>query len=83
MDKLCLSCDIFNLIIIVGGIFAFIASIMAYLITYDEYIHHYQSAKKPIKYALQAAIFTFVLFCILTVGAGYFLSLYIVTLRWV
>ena len=74
MDNSSLSVDIFYLIIVIGGIFSFIASLMSYLITYDEYAHHYKTAKEPRKLALQAAAFTFALFFALTVGAGYFLT---------
>jgi hypothetical protein len=35
---------------------------MAYLITYNEYQHHYQTKKEPRKISLEAAIFTFVFF---------------------
>jgi len=65
------SLDIF---IAIGGIFGFLASLMAYLITYNKYLHHYQSSKEPRKLALQAAIFTFISFFALAVGAGYFLT---------
>ena len=66
-----------DLFIAIGGVFGFLASLMAYLITYNEYMHHYQSSKEPRKLALQAAIFTFIFFFALAVGAGYFLTQFV------
>lgn len=40
---------------------------MAYLITYNEYIHHYQTKKEPRKIALEAAVFAFVLFNVISI----------------
>lgn len=69
-----LSLDLF---VAIGSIFGFLASLMAYLVIYNEYMHHYQSSKEPHKLALQAAIFTFIFFFALAVGAGYFLTNYV------
>jgi RsiW-degrading membrane proteinase PrsW (M82 family) len=57
--------------------FALIGSIMAYLITYNEYIHHYQTKKEPKKMALDSAIFTFVIFSALSFIIIYTLINYI------
>ncbi len=46
----------------IGGLFGFLASLMAYLISYNEWIHHYPTKKEPRKIALRTAIFTFVVF---------------------
>jgi len=35
---------------------------MAFLITYEEYVHHYHDKRKTLKTALEAAIFTLVFF---------------------
>jgi hypothetical protein len=51
----------------VGGIFGFLASLMAYFITYNEYVHHFQGdTREPRRLALQAGIFTFSFFIILS-----------------
>jgi len=42
--------------------FALIAAAMAYLITYNEWTHHYSTKKEPRKIALEAAVFTFIVF---------------------
>lgn len=60
-----------------GGVFGFLAALMAYLITYGEYIHHYPNAKKPRQLALEAAAFTFIFFFALTLAAGYIITKYI------
>lgn len=50
----------------IGIIFAFLASLMAFLITYGEYEHHYATKDKPIKLGLQAALLAFGFFAILS-----------------
>jgi hypothetical protein len=54
--------------------FALIAAVMAYLISYDEWTHHYSTKKEPRKIALEAAIFTLIFFT-----AIIFFSVYILT----
>ena len=58
----------------IGAIFGFIAALMAYLITYNEYLHHYQTKKEPRKMALETAIITFFVFFLISLIAGYFLT---------
>jgi len=48
-------------------IFSSIAALMAFLITYGEYIHHYATKKEPLKLAFEAASFTFVVFFVLSI----------------
>jgi len=48
--------------------FALIGAVMAYLISYNEYIHHYPTKKEPRKMALETAIFTLVVF----IALGFF-----------
>jgi len=38
---------------------------MAFLITYEEYVHHYPDKRKALKTALKTAIFTLVFFLVL------------------
>jgi len=45
--------------------FALIAAVMAYLISYNEWVRHYPTKKEPRKKALEAAAFTFIVFIIL------------------
>lgn len=64
----------FNLFLGIGGIFGFFAALMAYLITYNEWVHHYPTKKEPRKMALEAAVFTFIFFFIISLIAGYVLT---------
>ena len=50
---------------IVGLVFAPIAAAMAFLITYGEYSRHYTDKKKPLKFALEAALLAFVVFSLI------------------
>jgi hypothetical protein len=69
---------LFNLLLVIGGIFSAIAALMAYLITYNEYIHHYQRTEEPKKFALQAALLTFIVFFALTLGSGFIMSIFFI-----
>ena len=57
--------------------FVLIGVVMAYLITYSEYRHHYPTKKEPRRMALEAAIFTFVFFAIMGFLIAY------VFIRWI
>jgi len=46
---------------------------MAFLIIYEEYSHHYADKRKPFQHAIESAIFTFIVFLILTNLAVWFL----------
>lgn len=52
------------------------AAIIAYIITYDEYIHHLDK-KSTIMQSLQAAIFTFIVFLIAGILSGYVFNTFI------
>ena len=56
-----------NPFIIIGLGFSVLAALAAFLITYDEWSHHYPSKWEPFKYAIEAAVVAFVVFMILTV----------------
>jgi len=51
--------------------FALIGSVMAYLITYNEYVHHYPTKKEPMKMSLEAAILTFAVFSVISIFVVY------------
>jgi len=67
----------YNLFLGIGGVFGAIAGLMAYLITYGEGTHHYPTKKEPRKLALEAAVFTFIFFFLISLLAGYILINYI------
>jgi len=60
--------------LIIGLTFSPIAAIMAFLIAYNEYQHHYPTKTKPRKMALEVAIVTFVFFLALSVVIGWLLK---------
>lgn len=65
---------LWSLFLAIGLVFGSLAALMAYLITYDEYIHHYPTMKEPRKIALESAIATFIFFIALMLGIGFFLT---------
>ena len=64
----------FILVLLIGLVFSPIAGVMAFLITYKEYEHHYPSKKEPLRLALEAGIVTFALFMIIAILAGILIS---------
>lgn len=64
---------VFHLFILIGIVFSFLASLIAYLVTYKEEEHHYVNKKEARKRALQMAIFTFCFFLALMLAIGYFI----------
>jgi hypothetical protein len=64
---------LYNLFLGIGGVFGFIAGLMAYLITYNEYMHHYQTKKEPRMMAFEAALVAFTFFFLMSLISGYIL----------
>lgn len=60
--------------LIVGSLLSPLAALSAYLITYNEYQHHYPDKKRVRRAALQAAGVTFLFFVVLSAVVGIFLS---------
>ena len=50
----------------IAAVLSALAAIMAFLITYGEYAHHYSNKQKVLKAALEAGVFT--LFFFLALG---------------
>ena len=57
-----------------GLIFGPIAAAMAFLVTYEEYTHHYPGKAKPLRFAVEAAIFTFIVFGFLSLLISFFVA---------
>ncbi len=51
---------------IIGLGFSVLAALAAFVITYEEWSHHYPSKREPFRHAMQAAIFAFLVFAALT-----------------
>jgi len=60
--------------LVIGLVFSPLAALMAFLITYDEYSHHYPNNRMPLKLATEAGIFTFIIFMAILAVIGYFLG---------
>ena len=59
---------------IIGLMFSALAAVAAFLITYEEWSHHYPSKREPLRYAIEAAIVAFLVFVTLTVLMNVFLG---------
>lgn len=57
-----------------GSIPGFLASLIAFIITYDEYSKHYVDRKMPFRLALEAAIFAFFVVLLLAIITGFVLT---------
>ncbi len=60
--------------LLIGIVFAPLAALCAYIITYGEYQHHYPNNEMPKKLAMEAAIGTLILFLVLSIVIGWFMS---------
>jgi uncharacterized membrane-anchored protein len=65
---------IIGLTLLIGLTLSPIAGIMAFLITYHEYQRHYADKQQPLKIALEAALFTFAFFMIVSAVIGLILN---------
>jgi len=57
---------VMNPFIAIGFVLSGLAALAAFLITYEEWSHHYPTKNEPLRHAIWAAIVTFVVFAILT-----------------
>ncbi len=64
----------FEISLVIGVFFGFIASLMAVLIFYDEYQKHRFVGWQLWKHALSGGIVTFIVFLILALTLGYLAS---------
>ncbi|HUC02203.1 MAG TPA: hypothetical protein VMA75_04900 [Candidatus Paceibacterota bacterium] len=60
------------LLLVIGLFFGSLGAIMAYLITYKEWEHHYSSKKIPRRMALETALFTLAFFLAITLVLALF-----------
>jgi len=59
-----------SLFIMIGSGFGVLAALAAFVITYEEWSHHYAQGTEPFKHALKVAVVTFTVFIILSILAG-------------
>lgn len=62
---------LFQFFILIGAIFGFLAGLSAFLITLNEWTHHYSDARKPIVLALRTGLFAFGFFFLLSIAIGF------------
>jgi len=58
----------------IGLIFSPIAAFMAFLITYGEYSRHYTDKKQPLRFGIEAALLTFIIFALISLAIGFFIG---------
>ncbi len=63
-----------SIFLLIGSVIGLFAGLMAFLITYEEYARHYPDRSKPLRLALEAAVFAFFVFLALSVAAGFVLT---------
>ena len=57
--------DFFSIALIIGLPISLIGAYVGFLITYQEYTHHYTDKQRPFQLAVQTGIFVFVVFLII------------------
>ena len=57
-----------------GVMFAILASVMAFVITYNEYAKHFEDKRRARREALRTGLVTFLFFCALVFVAGLILD---------
>lgn len=62
-----------DLMLVIGTVFGAAGAGCAYLITLNEWMHHYHSMKIPRRMALQNAVVAFVFFAVIAIIVGLFL----------
>ncbi|TQM48711.1 hypothetical protein BDE36_0401 [Arcticibacter tournemirensis] len=63
----------FRFFLLIGTGLGIIAGLMAYLITYEEYQHHFKG-RRVFTESIKSAVVAFVFFTLLSAAIGYFLS---------
>ena len=60
--------------LVLGFSFSFIASLAAFLISYEEYSRHYQDKRRAFLLSVTTAIFAFIVFLVLAIIVGFFID---------
>ena len=68
--------DLVRVSLAIGLMFSPIAAVMAFLITYDEYRHHYPDRAPALRHATSMALFTLIAFLLLSLLAGLVIELW-------
>jgi hypothetical protein len=54
-------------LLVISSALGLLAGLIAFLITYDEYLHHFSERGTPLRYGLEAAVFAGGVFFLLTI----------------
>ena len=65
--------------IVIGIIFGLLAALAAFVITWNEYEKHKFTGKRLFMQAFQTAIFTFLIFLVLSVLIGFLLTHFVIS----
>ena len=65
--------------IVIGIIFGLLAALAAFVITWNEYEKHKFTGKRLFMQAFQTAIFTFLIFLLLSVLIGFLLTHFVIS----
>ena len=60
--------------LVLGFSFSFIASLAAFLISYEEYSRHYPDKRKAFLLSVRTAVFAFMVFLVLAIIIGFFID---------
>lgn len=63
-----------EIILVIGLAYSALASVMAFLITFNEYSHHFVEKRQAVKHGLEVALTAFVFFAIVTLALAFLLS---------
>ena len=66
--------------VVLGIIFGLLAALIAFVITWHEYEKHKFTGKRLFKEAFQAAIFTFIVFLLLSFIIGFLLTRFVINM---
>jgi len=58
-------------LLVIGIPFGAIAAVMAFIITFEEYRHHYRDLKMPIRHGVETALVTFLFFVVMSLLLSY------------
>jgi len=62
---------LFSFLFIWGSVFSALAGMVAFLISYQEMVHHYVQKKEPLKQAFQTGGLTFLFFLAITLALAF------------
>ena len=62
---------LFSVLFVWGSVFSALAGAVAFLISYNEMVHHYVQNQKPLRQASETGILTFLFFMAITLALAF------------